>query len=295
MAFWEYRPTRTVFQYCSVEGFKGIIKSKSLWFSDLASANDPREIRLGFDRFMNALKALIREDNSKDQKADHIREFITRIERHHNNVRIYCCCFSLVADSLPMWGAYASNYGGISIGFRPTSFSDMPVRVQRVTYLNENTDNDFLLVTSEIVARLEWSPYGRQMGEVFAAAEALTQMTALKHNTWSYEHEIRLLYVQSERAPENLNDPILSVTGVMPDGRPMRWTKPLQRISAGSTINYVAFPFGRWRDGLFDARRAIETVIIGPKCVLGQEEVVALMNNEGFQDFSVTKSDCQIR
>ena len=56
MAFLEYRPTRTLYQYCSPILFRGITGSKRLWFSDLNAANDPREIRLGHKKFIAAIR-----------------------------------------------------------------------------------------------------------------------------------------------------------------------------------------------------------------------------------------------
>ena len=64
MAFLEYRPTQTLYQFCSVESFRAILKSKSIWCSDLEEANDPRELKLGFEHFVSALK-FVRENELK--------------------------------------------------------------------------------------------------------------------------------------------------------------------------------------------------------------------------------------
>jgi hypothetical protein len=56
MAFLEYRPTQTLYQFSSVEGLKGIATSKELWCSDLSTANDPRELTLGHEHFLNAIE-----------------------------------------------------------------------------------------------------------------------------------------------------------------------------------------------------------------------------------------------
>lgn len=59
MGFVEYRPTKTLFKYCSLEGFFGILRSRRLWFTDLQAANDPREIRLGYEHFASALRSVL--------------------------------------------------------------------------------------------------------------------------------------------------------------------------------------------------------------------------------------------
>ena|SRR5258708_39538457 len=99
MAFLEYRPTQTVYKYCSSDGFLGIVKSKRLWFSDLALANDPREIKLGYDHFMEALK-LVGQENYKSELGVFLSILAKHVARVHANQRLFCCCFSLVRDCL---------------------------------------------------------------------------------------------------------------------------------------------------------------------------------------------------
>ncbi|WP_152568712.1 hypothetical protein [Microvirga sp. BSC39] len=117
MAFLEHRPTQTLFQYCSKEAFYGIIGSKRLWFPDLASANDPREIKLGYDKFIDALKS-IRLDEYRGERGQFLSILAGHLAASRNNVQAFCCCFSVSADELPMWGAYGANYSGLAIGFR---------------------------------------------------------------------------------------------------------------------------------------------------------------------------------
>jgi hypothetical protein len=130
MAFLEYRPTRTLYHYTSLAGFSGILASKSLWFSDLSTANDPREVHLGFDKFMTALNSVILEEYP-GKKGHFLISLADRLRKYRENARAYCCCFSLAVDALPMWGAYGSNYAGLAVGFRATSVVDMPARVQK--------------------------------------------------------------------------------------------------------------------------------------------------------------------
>jgi hypothetical protein len=56
MAFLEHTPKQTLYQFCSVDGFRGIVTSRALWYTDLQSANDPRELKLGFEHFIEAVE-----------------------------------------------------------------------------------------------------------------------------------------------------------------------------------------------------------------------------------------------
>ena len=39
----------SLYYYCSMDAFHGIVESKRLWASDLKAMNDPREVNLGLD------------------------------------------------------------------------------------------------------------------------------------------------------------------------------------------------------------------------------------------------------
>jgi hypothetical protein len=296
MAFLEFKPTQTVYKYCSSEGFLGLIRSKRLWFSDLASANDPRELRLGYEHFIKALE-LVRRDNYKGERGSFLPILAERVTWVHTNQQMFCCCFSLVADELPMWNAYGDNYGGIAIGFRPTSLFSLPCRIQKVRYLEQNTVEEFREFVLDLASKFD--ALGREAGDlnywIPAGVSALAAMTALKHTTWSYEQEVRLVYAQTRDAPDPGSDPLSSTISRWSDGKPIKWTKPLERLSDGSSVKYLEFPFGKFRDGAFFPERAIKTIILGPKCPLSQSDVTSAMEENGFVDFEVVVSLCQVR
>ena len=296
MAFLEYRPTQTVYKYCSSDGFLGIVKSKRLWFSDLASANDPREIKLGYDHFMEALK-LVRQENFKGEPGAFLSILAEHLAGVYTRQRLYCCCFSLVRDELPMWNAYGDNYGGLAVGFRPTSLFKMPCRVQKVRYLKENTIEEFKKIVLDLATKFDAIGHSADDLSYWIAATSSTMaaMTALKHTTWSYEEEVRLVYAQKKEPPDPRDGPLSSIISKWPDGTLINWTKPLERLSGGSAVDYLEFPFGLFRDGKFLAQRAIKCVIVGPKCALSPSDVTSAMQENGFEDFEVAVSACQIR
>jgi hypothetical protein len=125
MAFLEYRPTQVLYQFSSVEGLKGILSSKELWCTDLASANDPREIVLGHQHFIEALR-YVREHEYKGAAGNFIDIVENHVSRYKNSQQTFCACFSTVKDDLPMWREYGSNYAGVAIGFRPTAITPLP-------------------------------------------------------------------------------------------------------------------------------------------------------------------------
>lgn len=294
MAFLEHTPRETLFQYCSHEGFFGILKSKRLWFSDLLSSNDPRELKLGYKYFIDALKS-VRHNEYRGERGHFLSILAANLAASTENVRAYSCCFSLAEDELPMWGAYGSNYGGLAIGLRPTAIVDMPVRIQKVKYVQDNAAEAFRGLVLDIAGMFDANHTADDLKYwVTASTWAFATMTALKHGTWAYEREVRLVHVQPIRPPDE-GDDVFSITSALPHGEPVRWTKPKERLSGPRTVRYLEFPFGRFRNGNFDPSRAIEKVIIGPNSPLTTDDVVAALKDNGFQTFAVAKSICEIR
>lgn len=120
-------------------------------------------------------------------------------------------------------------------------------------------------------------------------------MSANKHFSWAYEDEVRLVHMQTIAPPQSDWHQVLEWTGMLPDGHPIKWLEPLRRSTTVSEVNFLAFPFGRFRNGAFDPTCAIAEVIIGPKCTLTSDSVTSALAEQGFQNVVVVKSDCQIR
>ncbi|KQX40397.1 hypothetical protein ASD04_07160 [Devosia sp. Root436] len=290
MAFFEYQPTSTIYQYTSAEGFEAIVAGKKLWFSDVIAANDPREIKLGQQHFLEAVKSI--KDNEVDGVTSQaLHAFAARLMKYQRESTCFTCCFTMNADNLPMWGSYGANYTGLAIGFRPTALAAVPARVQRVNYLDEETPAGFKELALQVA--LDLLRPGAD-AELFATVRAFAGVTALKHDTWSHEREIRMIYNQRHMKPDS-REPITFLTAEHPDGQMVEWREPFVREVNGREVKYVEFPFGRYSSGAIDPRKAIATVVMGPNCKLGREEVEALLVGNAFFDFKIVASDCQIR
>jgi hypothetical protein len=195
-----------------------------------------------------------------------------------------------------MWAANGNNYSGVAIGFRPAAFLGIPARVQLVRYVDGNTLAEFRSLVRDIAAQFDsthdpddlnfWIPATRSVYSV---------IISLKHSSWAYEREVRMVHMQPIRAPQEGDADFVSITGYLPNGDEVRWRKPLERSVGNRTVKYLDFPFGRFHNGAFDPSQAIKKVVVGPNCNLSTDEVIDLMRDNGFQRFEVTKSDCEIR
>jgi hypothetical protein len=116
-------------------------------------------------------------------------------------------------------------------------------------------------------------------------------MTALKHNSWAYENEVRFIHAQVRQEPQGAFRQVAEFS----DLSPVYWEEPLHRLRSGNTVDYKKFPYGRRENRISDPSRAIASVVLGPRCELTEDQARSLFSSNGFQNFEVEKSDCQIR
>ncbi|MEE9925820.1 MAG: DUF2971 domain-containing protein [Brucella anthropi] len=290
MAFFEYKPNSTIFYYTDEAGFRGIIASKRLWLSDTALLNDPRELHLGMKLLSEAIDAY--EDDAVYGVSNRdLQRFLLDFHNFRQQSTCYACCFSSKGDELPMWRSYADNGAGVSIGIRPTALGAMPGRVQLVRYAEEDITAYFQQVVLKVAQNLG------EIGSVeraSTAGEALASISCVKHRSWDYEREVRIIYSQRHVRPSTNLD-ITKYTAEHDDGELVEWSEPLQREGKNGLVRYFSFPFGkRWR-GQVEAKGAIETVTIGSNSQLRRSEVDDILRSNGFEGFRIQQSDCEFR
>lgn len=189
-----------------------------------------------------------------------------------------------------MWGEYTA-YAGLSIGFKPTAINDIQARLQQANYLSDNTPEAFRAKVLEIAATHD--PEGGVPEEEFwtqASVDAFTAITALKHHTWAYEREIRMIHLQTKQPPDPGDGTLVSG-----DGEVNEWITPSTRTGANGEVSYLPFEFGRYRDSDDKHRRAIARVVIGPKCTLSRDAVAELLETNGYEGVEIVHSECRIR
>ena len=290
MAYFEYKPFTPLFYYAPVEAFENIVRSKTLWLTDITASNDPREIRLGLQMLSEAMNGLT-DDDVKDIDKREVASFLADIHRFQRVSTCYGVCFGLAGDELPMWREYAGTYTGVSIAFRPTAMNAIPGRMQQVRYTDETTAATLKSAAVQAVLNMGRA---KTLERSLSAAEAFSTITALKHRTWLYEREVRMIFNQRDIKPDP-QEILTKLVSEHPDGKMVEWREPLRRQSRGKEVQYFEFPYGRYTKGGPDPRRAIDHVVLGPKCLMTVEEVTALLTSEGFGAFSVVRSECEIQ
>lgn len=292
MAFLEYRPTSTLFHYCSALGFDGITGSGSIWLTDLQHANDPKELQLAeiIEQVMNEL--LDKASDLPEWQAVY-RQLQYRLQRLRQRFGMYSFSLSLKGDQLPMWQEYTDRGRGFCIGFRGSAFNHMPLRVQKVTYA---TPSHLGSLHPEI-ERIAKPLVGHEtdfIAEIGPMTELLSLITSVKDDTWAHEAEVRLIFSSMARPDDFDGEPPIPVS-LLRDGTPVYPADPLLRMRDGLSVPYFSKPFGRMQQGTWDPSRSIARVIIGPNNNRSVSEVEAYLRRIGYRDFEVVTSRCAFR
>lgn len=107
----EYDDSKIFYHYTNIEGFKGIIQNRSLWFTHIAYLNDPNEWLYGKNLILDEILTIERTEKNKDVLGilERLKDFVNALKKtlHHP----YVACFCENENSLNQWRAYSSARG----------------------------------------------------------------------------------------------------------------------------------------------------------------------------------------
>src|SRR5262249_8668944 len=142
-------------------------------------------------QFIEALK-FVAEKEYEGRGGHVLLEIAGQLESQHDFGQWFCACFTPVSDTLPMWREYGDNYRGVAIGFRTTASNARHGQIEKVHYLNPNTGEDFRKLVGELMSKFP----APGMAKLAAAFSMRGVIATLKHHTWDYEREVRLVFSQ---------------------------------------------------------------------------------------------------
>ena len=181
----KYDNSDLIYHYCSMETFKAILDSKSLWLSDSKFMNDKYEGRW-IDKIV---EEVIKELNDK-YTAKQLLEYKKKYDALKNK-NGYMCCFSKASDKLSQWRGYADDASGVAIGFsreaiRLTSNFNFELALMDVLYDKE----EHMRLVKESIEHTIVDKYDIKQDKELAYF--------YKNPSFYEEEEVRILYI-----PEN--------------------------------------------------------------------------------------------
>jgi hypothetical protein len=243
---------RILFHYTSLEGFKGIVESGTIWASDIAFLNDTSEIS-------HASKIISEEvERTASGASETVRELLRRAnhptDRNDLSAAFFAICFCESGDLLSQWRAYGDGGRGYALGFDSYEFSSNVYYVRKVVYNLTRQRELVSRVVSDIIALFTRVADGKTIAELDAeeilpefsrllSSHLRTLLFSFKHPAFSEEGEWRLIIPFSRqehlaqmkiRAAGSLLVPYLAVT--FSDGR-KKPQLPLLEIVQGPSLH----------------------------------------------------------
>ena len=118
-------PSCPVYHYTSVDGFYGIITSRSIWATNILYLNDAAEFRYATQLAREEIETFTKKNHNQDEM-DFLKELDTRLRLavEYNKRSIYVCSFSEQGNLLSQWRGYCPRGTGFSIGFEATHLEE---------------------------------------------------------------------------------------------------------------------------------------------------------------------------
>lgn len=273
-----YRGSR-ISHYTGLEGLYGIIETGGFWLSDHRYLNDAEEFENGRKLTQSILKRMMKKERYRlffdilQMTFKHIGSYSDRA--------YYVCSFSLDADNLDQWRAYARDGQGISMTFdnsAPNPFFDNPVmNVSKVIYDDRQKSKIIITIlrryAQEFVRDLK---AGHAIEDETWASQISEQLVLrfmnFKHRAFASEMEARMIVATSS----------------------LQHFKSIKhRVRCDRIVPYIES-----RDLLHDSSKLpLLQVCVGPTAnqELTYQSIRTYLKNIGYGDVSVIKSTIPYR
>jgi hypothetical protein len=276
-----YKPSddELIYHYCRPEPFLEIVDSRSVWLSASYTLNDVTERGWGYSIFARAAKSLEQEAGS-----EFIKKIAEPVFGGYLHSMLMIACFSLDADVLSQWRAYADDRRGFAIGFSP-KLMKVPAKPLRVLY-DEDAQMRELIGNLRHTYEVEKSA-GFKYGSEFQ--NHLFQMgldlCAYKNPAFREEREIRLAHLCG-MAPAGKSKKIVPLGARDLAGK--RLSKPLKtcfRMSKGVLVPYVIVDYSTK-----GTVAPIKEIVLGPRNENSELNIEIFLNSIGMTDVAVRRS-----
>jgi hypothetical protein len=185
-----YKPSNDelIYHYTPPESFLEIITSRTIWLSASYTLNDVSERSWGHLIFEKAAKTVEQETGS-----EFVAEIMGPVIAGYLHSMLMVACFSLDADVLSQWRAYAEDGRGFAIGFSPKVMKT-PAKPLRVLY-DEHAQMQELIGNLKNIYGIEKS-FGFKYGHQFRKHmfNVGLDLCAYKNPAFREEKEIRLAH-----------------------------------------------------------------------------------------------------
>lgn len=274
-----------IYHYCPPAAFLEIMRSQTVWLSAYWALNNSTERRWGYSIFEKAIEGL-----RVEVEKSFIDEVSGAINAAHLYTVVMVSSYSLDADVLSQWRAYADDGRGFAVGFSAKQMEQMPAKALRAIY-----DEDRQLY--ELTGNLKHIyGYERSIGFRFDGQfrshlfQIGLDLNAYKNPAFREEREIRLAHM-SGLVPEGKSLKIRSLGAR--DHRGKIISKPSKvhfGNSRGVVVPYVILDYSNR-----GAISPVKEVILGPQNENANSNIEIFLNSIGVKDVAVRRSKVPYR
>jgi hypothetical protein len=257
---------KTLYHYCSLSSFFGIVSSRNVRLSCQVATNDFLECSW----IDTILKKMLNDmDIDTAFLRDVIHQYNSRFARCRAN-DVYLSCFSEDPDRLSQWRSYADDGRGVAVGFstQNAGFADLVGENKELTFgkviYNDDQQMDII---KDILLRhyAEHDPDSDlQTAVVLCARDFRNMAPLLKNKAFCEEKEWRLIY-RPDIHPNILGELKLDSSHL----------SAKFMVRGSGLYPFFEFPFS---NGF-----AISDVIIGPKNIQDRSYIELFLHHHGFK------------
>jgi Protein of unknown function (DUF2971) len=273
-----------IYHYCRPEAFLEIARHQAIWLSAYYVLNDALEREWGYSIFAKVAEQL--RDELGKEFIDHVMKAITAST--FRSVAMISC-YSLDADVLSQWRAYADDGRGFAIGFDP-KLMKMPAKKLRVLY-DEKDQIAELTGNLKHVFEYEKST-GFKYDDKFQSHwfNVGLDLISYKHHGFREEKEIRLVHI-SGLAPHGSSLKILPLGARDKNGKEIIGPRDIRfRVSDGVVVPYVALDYSD--NG---TNSPLKEIVLGPRNESAESNIDIFLNTIGIDGVRIRRSTVPYR
>lgn len=172
------------------------LNNNQIWTSRVDDLNDPYEFK--------AMYLKVEELVNKGWPIDMLSEYLNRMK---NSFLISSFTTNLV-DNMPMWAHYSNNHKGYCIEYNVLNAKAVyPISYEEVRFAVGSIITD----TFNLVNKIQNGDINEMDNDFQFHMELLTHFALMKHKSWEYENEYRILYADSGVSKVGTLIPMLQV------------------------------------------------------------------------------------
>jgi hypothetical protein len=246
-----------------------------MWLSAYDSPNDSTERGWGYQIFKKVATQL-----RKEVDTTFIETITAMVDKAYSEAMVMIASYSLDADVLSQWRAYADDGRGFAIGFSPSQM-EVPAKLLRVLYEQD-------LQISELLGNIRHSyrhekSIGFQFNNEFKShfVHIGLDLCAYKHPSFREEKEIRYAHISGSSSR------LISLGARDRDSKLI--LEPIKaqfRVSNGNIVPYVVIDYTNR-----GTKSPIKEIVLGPRNPNSESKVEVFLNTIGVRGVTVRRSE----